>query len=196
MRPASLAGTVTIIAATLCAPELRAADITGSISISAFDAAVNTGTFATMTSFTPSDPSILTETGVYTGAPLLTPVSFNTLQFDPPPSDVPVWSFTVGNQAYTFDVTSMNADYNSGLHQWGLGGDGIAAVSGYDPTPATWTLDLNQNGGAVVFDALADNQAGAPNPAAVIPEGSSLALMSMGLVMVATVAARRQTAAN
>jgi hypothetical protein len=190
MKPASLASVATIVIATAFAPQLRAADITGSISIEAFEAALSTGTFAAMSSITPAQPSILLESGVYTGAPLLTPVTFNTLQFDAPASDSPVWTFVVGEQTYSFDVTSIDADYDSGLHQWDLGGNGIATVSGYNPTPATWTMNLNQDGGPVVFDAVANNNADPIDPAAAIPESSTFALMSIGLVTLAGIGRR------
>lgn len=170
----------TIIFTTLIAPKLRAAEIAGSISIDGYDTAIDAGTFGALTSVTPVQPGIQTVTGVYTGVPLLTPVNFNALQFDSPAPAVQAWTFVVGLQTYSFDVTSVTADYDSPLHEWELGGTGIANITGYTSTPANWTLNLNETGGQIIFNAVTDENASSISTAAAVPEASPLILMSIG----------------
>jgi hypothetical protein len=169
------------IIAMALSPQLRAADITGSIDINFLEESINSGTFATATGFTPAQPSIFTETQVYIGAPLLTPVTLDGFQFDPPPdSTTPLWTFEVGPATYSLEATSMTASYNAGIQQWEIGGEGIATISGYNATPGTWSLDFDQSGGSILFDASPGTQI-VPEVAA-IPESSTLGLIALAVM--------------
>jgi len=185
MRLASLA-TAAILATTLRAPAQEAADIVGSIDIGCLADAITGGTFATATSFTPIHPFILSETGVYTGAPLLTPVTVNGFQFNPASElalPLPLWTFGVGGITYSFDATSLTSTYDPSLAQWDIGGDGIATINGYNATPATWNVNLSQDGGSIVFDSLAGvSEASGFSDATAVPESSTLVLLGVGLL--------------
>ena len=177
-----LAGEVTITAViiitTLLSPKLQAqGEITGSIGFGSLGASVVGGSFATASSFTANTPFITTETGVYTGVPLATPVTYNGFQFNPPVASVtPLWFFNVGAVNYTFDATSVISFYDAPRHQWDIGGNGIAMVTGFSATPGTWNVNLSQSGDSIVFDSSA-----AASP--VVPDGGSTLLwLGGGLV--------------
>ena len=109
--------------------------------------------------------------------PVLTPITFNGFQFNPPVASVtPLWTFDVGAIAYSFDATTVTSRYDATLNEWDIGGDGIAMVTGYTATPGTWNVNLAQSGASVVFDSSA---AVAPT----VPDGgSTLILLGGGFV--------------
>lgn len=83
-------------------------------------------------------------------------MAFNGFQIDPPPSAVtPLWTFTLGDVNYSFDATSVSDTYIAPLHEWNIGGNGIAMISGYAPTEGQWNVNLSQSGASVVFDSSA-----------------------------------------
>ncbi len=169
-RISKLALTSLVVAtATALAPSLLANEITGSIGFGSLGVTISGGTsLETASSFTLSSPFITTETGVYTSAPILTPISFTGFQFNPPVSSVtPLWTFQVGSITYSFDATSVISSFNSTLNEWDIGGDGMAMVMGYTDTAGTWNVNLSQSGASIVFDSSA---AGAPVVSA--PDGS------------------------
>jgi hypothetical protein len=164
---------IIILTSALLAPVLQAQSVIGSIGFGSLGGSVGGGDFATASSFTLNSPFITTETGVYTGAPLLTPITYNGFQFNPAVSSVtPLWTFNVGAINYSFDVTSMTSFYDATLHQWDIGGNGTALVTGHTPTPAIWNVDLSQSGASIVFDSTA----------AAVPEPSILVLIGGGFV--------------
>ena len=114
----------------LFSSNVQGQEIVGSIGFGSLGAAITGGTFATATSFTPTQPFITTETGVYTGPPLLTPVTFSGFQLNPLATQVtPLWTFNVGAITYSFDATTVASSYDATLHEWDIGGDGVATVS-------------------------------------------------------------------
>jgi hypothetical protein len=177
MTRLALTTTATILAAALLTPALRANEITGSIGFGSLGVSITGANLATASSFTVNNPFITTETGVYSGVPLLTTVTFNGFQFNPPVASVtPLWTFNVGLTTYSFDATSVTNFYDATLRQWDIGGNGIAMVTGFSATPGTWNVNLSQSGDSIVFDSSA-----AASP--VVPDGGSTLLwLGGGLV--------------
>jgi hypothetical protein len=179
-----LIATAVATAVTL-APAVQANEISGSIGFGSLGVNLMGGTdLASASSFSLNSPFITTETGVYLGVPILTPVVFGGFQFNPPVSSVtPLWSFSVGTGPgaidYSFDATSVSSYFNSALDEWDIGGRGIAMVTGYTATPGTWNVNLSQSGASVVFDSSSAGIPGAPDG------GSTLLLLGGGLVCVA-----------
>jgi hypothetical protein len=175
-----LTTTVAVLATAFLTPGLRANEISGSIGFGSLGVSITGADLASATSFTVSDPFITTETGVYSGAPLLTPITFNGFQFNPPVASVtPLWTFDVGAVNYSFDATSMTSFYDTTLRQWDIGGNGIAMVTGFTATPGTWNVNLSQSGASIVFDSSAAASPGVPDG------GSTLLLLGGGFVVLA-----------
>jgi hypothetical protein len=164
-----------IFAAAFFSPALRAGGITGSIGFGATGTSLIGGDLATATSFTLSDPFITTASGVYSGVPVLTPVTFDGFQLNPAVAPVTsLWSFDIGSIDYSFNATSIVSFYDPVTDQLDIGGNGVAQVTGYSLTPGTWNINLSQSGTSLVFDSSAAVTA--------VPEGSTLALMISGFV--------------
>jgi hypothetical protein len=169
-----LTTTVAVLATALLTPELRANEISGSIGFGSLGVSIVGADLASATSFTVTDPFITTETGVYSGVPLLTPITFNGFQFNPPVASVtPLWTFNVGAIDYSFDATSMTSFYDVTLRQWDIGGSGLAMVTGFSATPGVWNVNLSQSGASIVFDSSS-----AANP--TVPDGGSTLLLLGG----------------
>jgi hypothetical protein len=167
----------TALAGTWLCPALQANEITGSIGFGSLGVSITGSSLATASSFTLSSPFITTETGVYSGAPILTPITFNGFQFNPPVASVtPLWTFAVGAITYSFDATSVMSSFNSTLDEWDIGGNGIAMVTGFSATAGTWNVNLSQSGATVVFDS---SSAGAPVAGGGAPDGG-MTLMMLG----------------
>jgi hypothetical protein len=178
MNPVPLTLTTVVFVSALLTPDLQAADFTGSIGFGSMGASVPGDELATGGSFTLTDPFITTETGVYSGAPLMTTITFNGFQYNPPvPSVTTLWTFSVGAINYSFDATSVTASFNSTLDEWDIGGTGMAMVTGYSATPETWNLNLSQSGNSMVFDSSA--------AVSEVPEAPAWVLMGGGFVAVA-----------
>jgi VPDSG-CTERM motif len=185
----ALTTTITFLVAASLPLALQASEISGSIGFGSLGVNITGPNLASASSFTLSDPFITTETGVYSGAPILTPITFNGFQFNPPVASVtPLWIFNVGAITYSFDATSVTSYFDSTLDQWDIGGSGIAMVTGYDATPGTWNVNLSQSGASVVFDSSA-----AGNPRAGVPDGgSTLLLLGGGFVGMAGLARKKK----
>jgi len=184
----ALTTAATAFAASLLTPALQANEIVGSIGFGSLGVSITGASLATATSFTLNDPFITTETGVYSGAPILTAITFNGFQFNPPVSSVtPLWTFDVGAINYSFDATSVTSFYDSTLRQWDIGGSGVAMVTGYSATPGTWNVNLSQSGASIVFDSSA---AGNPtnNPPPIPDGGSTMMLLGGGFLGLAGIA--------
>jgi len=172
----TLATTTVILAIASLTPAVQANQIAGSIGFGSLGVSITGTDLATASSFTLSDPFITTETGVYSGAPILTPITFNGFQFNPPVAAVtPLWTFNVGAINYSFDATSVTSYYDATLRQWDIGGSGIAMVTGYSATPGTWNVNLSQSGASIVFDSSA-----AANPVNTVPDGGPTAILLGG----------------
>ena len=186
-----LTTTATVLATALLTPELQANEIAGSIGFGSLGVSISGANLATASSFTLSDPFITTETGVYSGAPILTPITFNGFQFNPPVASVmPLWTFNVGAITYSFDATSVISYFDSTLDQWDIGGNGIAMVTGYSATPGTWNVNLSQSGASVVFDS---SEAGNPRGNNVPDGGSAMLLLGGGFISLAGFARNRNS---
>lgn len=179
----ALTTTTFILAAAWLTPAAQANEITGSIGFGSLGVNITGADLATASSFTLSDPFITTETGTYTGVPILTSVTFNGFQFNPPVASVtPLWTFDAGGLTYTFDATSVTSSYDATTRQWDIGGNGLAMVTGYTATPGEWNVDLSQSGASIVFDSSA---AVSPSGPSVPDGGSTVMLLGGGFVALA-----------
>ena len=100
-----------------------------------------------------------------------TGVNFNDFTFSPftPPTEL--WSFNVGPNAYSFDMTSLVVTDQStaGIN---LKGAGYAKISGFEDTSGTWKLDLTSFGSTFSFSA----------GASAVPEPVVTLLLGTGLI--------------
>jgi hypothetical protein len=166
-------------AAVLAAPSARANSISGSIAFSSLGVTVNNTDLANATSFDVVNPYVANNPqGTYSLVPALTAIAFNGFTFNPPVAFVdPLWTFTLGPASnptvYSFDATSVAADWNPIIREWDIGGTGIAMISGYTPTVGTWTVNLSQTGASFAFDATSGAQA-------AVPDGGSSVVLSGG----------------
>jgi hypothetical protein len=178
-KTAKLALTTTtfILAAAWLTPAVQANEITGSIGFGSLGVSVTGADLASASSFSLQDPFITTESGSYSGVPILTSITFNGFQFNPPVGSVtPLWTFDAGGISYSFDATSVTSSYDAATRQWDIGGNGIAMITGYTATPGVWNVDLSQSGASIVFDSSAAVSPSAPG----VPDGGSTVLMLGG----------------
>jgi len=153
-------------AVVLAGPGARANPITGSIGFGASGVTINTLTLAAASSFEVSNPFTTVETGTYAIVPMFQAVSFNGFVFNPPVASViPLWTFDVGSEIYSFDATSVMSSFNSSLDEWDIGGNGMALATGYSPTEGTWNVNLSESGASFVFDSS--------EAASSVPDGGS-----------------------
>jgi hypothetical protein len=91
-----------------------------------------------------TSPVVTAAIGDFGGIAVDTEVNFTAFTFNPAPaSSFLLWSFTYNATPYSFEVTSVSSEQNSGfLHVYGAG---IARVGNFDPTPATWSFTDNGN---------------------------------------------------
>jgi hypothetical protein len=99
--------------------------------------------------------------------------------------DMPVWTFTVGPTTYSFDLLALtNGHVDEG--SMAFTGTGIAHITGFDATPASFALQ----GAGTGFDFTLSS-----STTATIPEGSTTVLLVLGLVLVGIVTLRQKLAA-
>jgi hypothetical protein len=99
--------------------------------------------------------------------------------------DMPVWTFTVGPTTYSFDLLALtNGHVDEG--SMAFTGTGIAHITGFDDTPASFALQ----GAGTGFDFTLSS-----STTATIPEGSTTVLLVLGLVLVGIVTLRQKLAA-
>jgi len=173
-------------AAVLAAPSAEANPINGSLAFSALGVTVNNSNLADATSFSVSSPYVANDpTGTYSAVPALTPVTFNGFTFNPAVASVsPLWMFDYNGVLYSFDATSVVADYNASREEWDIGGTGVAMATGYTTTEGSWTVNLSQTDASFAFDATAGASGGVPDG------GSTMMLLGGGLVCVGGFARR------
>jgi hypothetical protein len=174
-------------AAVLAGPNAKAdaVPINGSIAFGAAGVVVNNPTLADATSFYVDGPVVLggpsventayvgeIPQGSYSSVPLDTLVTFTSFTFTSPAAVMPLWTFTQDGLTYSFDATSVAADWNASRDEWDIGGNGIAMISGFTPTAGTWTVNLSQTGSSFAFDATS-GAASSPVTAAAVPDGGS-----------------------
>ena len=138
-----------LIAAVILLPSSRAALITGSIDFTG--GAVLNSSLQTATGYgsfygTPGpSPAVLggSQTGDYGSVPTGTAVAINPFLFKPyDPSSavsIPLWSFMVGTTEYSFSATSI--PFVQQLPGYlNVQGEGVASITGYSDTAATWSF--------------------------------------------------------
>jgi hypothetical protein len=99
--------------------------------------------------------------------------------------DIPAWTFTIGATTYSFDLLALtNGHVDAG--SMAFTGTGIAHITGFADTPASFALQGAGSG----FDFTLSS-----STTATIPEGSTTALLVLGLVLVGIVTLRQRRAA-
>ena len=94
--------------------------------------------------------------------------------------DMPAWTFTIGATTYSFDLLALtNGHVLPG--SMAISGTGIAHITGFDPTPATFALQGAGNNFNFTLSS---------STTATIPEGSTMVLLVLGLVLVGIVTFR------
>ena len=107
--------------------------------------------------------------GSYATIPDNTAAAFTPFTFVPATIPVsPLWQLTYNGVTYSFDATSMNPVYDSGI--WNFDGTGIAHVTGFDDTAGTWSMHAFGIGESYSFSF-----------ASAVPEPSASALMLVAL---------------
>ena len=162
----------------------------GSLAFGSLGVTTDNSVLADATTFSLTNPYAESATGEYAtlGVTDLMPVTFNGFKFNPPVGAItPLWTFTIGSTVFSFDATSETATFvpGNGAGEWAVIGTGIASITGFNNTPATWTLNLSDSGNMVVaFDATEAVQPQLPS----VPDGSKTvtllggALTMLGLV--------------
>jgi len=134
----------------------------------------------------------LATTGSYNGVLTGTDTTFNDFSFIGDGAaatllgpDTPVWTFTFASRTYSFDLLALtNGHVDAG--SMAFTGTGIAHITGFDATPASFALQ----GAGTGFDFTLSS-----STTATIPEGSTTALFVLGLVLVGIVTLRQKLAA-
>ena len=158
----------------LFAGAASAVPIVGSINIASFnDPLFSFNTAANTVTFGAAPNSVVTfRTGSYVAVPLLATIGYNSFTYSPFLPVSPLWSTTTAGLA-SFNLTSITSiDEVVGL---GLVGTGTAFLSGFDPTPGTWTFTASQTGSTFSFDSI--------NSSARVPDGgATLALLGVSFL--------------
>jgi len=131
----------------------------------------------------------LAGTGSYAVVPSNTPATFSDFTFTGDGTAVmldfphmPEWTFTLGNTIYSFDLLALTSGHvTSGA--MAISGTGIAHITGFDATPATFALQ----GAGTNFNFTLSS-----STTATIPEGSTTVLLALGLVVVGIVTFRQK----
>ena len=180
-----LAGGLLLCQQTQAAPISGAIEFFGSASASGPSGPPDTIHF--------TDPwHTLAATGSYAVVLTGTDTTFNDFTFTGDGSaatltlpDMPVWTFTVGPTTYSFDLLALtNGHVDAG--SMAFTGTGIAHITGFDDTPASFALQ----GAGTGFDFTLSS-----STTATIPEGSTTVLLILGLVLVGIVTLRQKLAA-
>jgi hypothetical protein len=84
--------------------------------------------------------------------PVNTPVTITAFSFAPfTPPVAPLWNFSVGGTAYTFDLSSLVVERTTlaGNHFLSLSGLGVARITGFEDTLGDFAFTAQQAVGAV-----------------------------------------------
>lgn len=110
-------------------------------------------TATAFTNFTSVFVSAADPAGSYSNVPVFTAASWTPFSFSPPAASVvPLWAFTNGGLSYSFDATSVALAFRT-TNVIDVQGSGIAHITGFADTPATWIFAANQNSSSYVFSA-------------------------------------------
>ena len=107
-------------------------------------------------------------------------------------SIIPEWTFTMGSKTYSFDLLKLDSGtFTPGrVSALSLQGEGIAHITGFTDTPASFSLQ--GTGNHFTFTILQASTTAVGNS---VPDGgSAMTLLGLGLVAVETV--RRKLAAS
>jgi len=135
--------------------------------------------------------------GDYSAVPALdpvtffTPLNFKALSTAPLTAVTPLWSFKVGTETYSFDITGpVDIAYQS-KNIIDLNGTGIASATGLPSNAAaTWALSINSVGGKLTFGFETSVEDDVPD------RGSTALLVGLGLtgVCLGLISRRRKAA--
>jgi hypothetical protein len=144
-----------LISCAFCVQQAQAVPITGGISFGG-DFTPNTGDLNTATSISFTSFVFATSvSGSYSSVPtfdLSLGIIHNPITFDPFTAPVtPLWSFTYMGLTYSFDLLSLTFD--RGPDTLTLDGSGTLMIDGYDATPGSWIMTLNQADGSFSFSS-------------------------------------------
>jgi len=79
---------------------------------------------------------------------------------------------------YKFVISGpIDANYDSALHTWNIGGTGLASITGFDDTTGNWTLSVVQLGNSVSLAGVLD-----VNTSSLPDGGTTALLLGLGLV--------------
>jgi len=151
--------------------------VTGSVVIQGGTTLTPVGApLGTATGVAATTGSVLAGSGSFTGT-AGSAVTFNAFTFQPVTTPViSLWSFAAGGLAYNFDLTGMTVHtYNSSFLD--ISGTGTLSITGYTPTPGTWTYQINSTDPAGVngvFSYQSSNSA--------VPDGG-MTLVLLGAVL-------------
>jgi hypothetical protein len=173
------------LTAAVCSLAAQAQPISGTIDFTG--GAVLNGSLETATAFTSyfgnavSLPAVLggSQTGDYQFVPTGTQVKVDPFSFDPfnPSSDlsIPLWSFSVNSTEYSFTATSILVVEQS-PHFLNVEGAGIASITGFADTAATWSFTDTGSGAGPSFN-FGGSMAVVPEPS-ITPLVMALSLLA------------------
>ena len=128
---------------------------------------------------------VLDGSGVYGGIPTFTGASFTDFVFNPPATPVaPLWSLSSGGTDYSFDLGDVSIDFQSAA-SLNLTGTGTLMATGFDDTAGDWVFSGNSGGNIVFTFSTISTATGVSEP-------GMMALMSLGVLLLAAVQRRRQ----
>lgn len=108
------------------------------------------------------------QTGDFAGVPNLTSVDFTPFTFSPAPSgSFMFWTFTANSIDYSFDITSISPSSFQNSNFLNLQGAGMINATGFDATPATWTITDTAAGSPTMNVIFGANVNAVPEPSAI-----------------------------
>lgn len=105
--------------------------------------------------------------------------------YSPTPIEGPAYTATNLGLSSSFTTTALVSQSGNGVSTLGLQYSGTATLSGFDTTPGTWVVTVNQLGGLI--GSFSTSTIATPTP-----EPMALALLGTGLLGLAAVRYRRR----